>query len=303
MPIEEGAYRYLKLKNGAIIATDVGMWHVSVEGDKTKLSQDMTIEEFERLKNRNEFADSIIWNEHLKINPNETVIAYASNKNGILKGYSLWRMDLKTGEEVLWFDTTGAYNIPEGWLNDDTLLFSQHMNGNKKFYLINISNNKVQEISLEGADPKILLTENGKIVYFPNYSQGNVLKIVTCTENVQVTTKQALLLDSYVDSDKMFVVNDLQTIELQKNSVIYDDVHLNPGNTKLGYVYSETGADARKIGVVDLNNQKIREINSPLAIDNRKIISYKWLDDESLSVKMKNVSQKETTFETWKYEF
>ena len=286
-------YSYIISDDGglAILSTETGFWAIDQKGNVVKASDDYyNGESYEQLsiifaKNHGEVGN-IFWNEQIKINPDNSMVSYVSNKDCLdSKGQSLYMYDMSTNVETILVKSGGddAY-INRGWLNSDYILCEKwtDKDDTQEFFAISTAGDKIE-----------LGSENSKMLYVLDVKGNYVAYLTDGMGGSQISI--------FKFNGENLSLEFVQSIELHGHSVnqgkFSDDCSL------FGTIWSPSDGKAElHIKVADLSSSKETIIGTLPKGDGISIVTdFSFLKDNNLLINLGDVTDKVTEISTWIY--
>ena len=279
-----------------LIATTKGLWMLE-DGSKSasKVPQETTYngKSYEELKEEmdktfagTDASGTITWNDNIIFSPDDSKIAYITNRDcSLTGGQSVWMYDFNTGKEKALVVGSGDYYSCIGWISPNHILCQKYTGdtGDKFYNYVVDDAGKITEIALEGEKIDILgTTFSGLIAYSPDE-----------------------------DSDKIYIDSfDLQSGLLSRLYSKKINGTLRKGfdgfsedESKFAYTFAPSENDTIQYICVTNINEGSETVISELPVkENRVYISgFNWINNEKLLVNISTIKDGKEEISTWIY--
>ena len=279
-----------------LIATTRGLWMLE-DGSKdaSKVPQETTYngKSYEELKKEMdqtfagaEATGTISWNDNIIFSPDDSKIAYITNRDcSLTGGQSVWMYDFNTGKEKALVVGSGDYYRCIGWISPNHIL-CQKYTGDKLYNYVVDDTGKITEIALEGEDVEILGTTcSGLIAYNPDYSSSNEIYIDS--------------FDAQTGS-----LSRLYSKKIDGTLRIYKDFEgFNDDGSKFACLFvPDENETILHIFVIDINEGSETVISELPVKENRVYISgFNWINNEKLLINISTIKDGKEEISTWVY--
>jgi hypothetical protein len=232
-----------------------------------------------------EATGTISWNDNIIFSPDDSKIAYITNRDCTLTGgQSVWMYDFNTGKEKALAVGSGDYYRCIGWISPNHILCQKYV-GDKLYNYVVDDTGKITEIALEGENVEILGTTcSGLIAYSPNENSDKIY--------IDSFDAQSSLL-SRLYSKK---INGTLRIPFDYNG--FDD-----NGSKFACLFAPDENDTvLYIFVIDIDEGSETVISEVPVKENRVYISgFSWIKNEKLLINISTIKDGKEEISTWTY--
>ena len=233
-----------------------------------------------------EATGTISWNDNIIFSPDDSKIAYITNRDcSLTGGQSVWMYDFNTGKEKALVVGSGDYYRCIGWISPNHIL-CQKYTGDKLYNYVVDDTGKITEIALEGEDVEILGTTcSGLIAYNPDYSSSNEIYIDS--------------FDAQTGS-----LSRLYSKKIDGTLRIYKDFEgFNDDGSKFACLFvPDENETILHIFVIDINEGSETVISELPVKENRVYISgFNWINNEKLLINISTIKDGKEEISTWVY--
>jgi hypothetical protein len=225
---------------------------------------------------------TIWWNDNPIFSPDGSKIIYATNRNCMTGGTSLWIYDFTTKEEhSLIGNEGGEYYRCDGWVDNTHIVAHKYYQNNKVSYFVADTNGRMVPLNLEGKDPYVLsVSDQGLIAYTSNYSESRDIMVIKLGQDGSITELYSRTINGTLRS--------------------YDPELLSSDGTKIAYLYApDKDETSQNLVVADLENNKETIIER--APTKETLYNFSWLDDNRLLIHAFKVTNGMHEVSSWIY--
>ncbi|MDR0424343.1 MAG: hypothetical protein LBH39_02615 [Clostridiales Family XIII bacterium] len=283
--INEMPIAYANSPDGqAYVATEKGIWRVYPGGSIERISPehfggehiDTVISRFVDMHGENYLS----WNMNIVPSPDGIYLAYASNKNDVGNaGSALFALNTQTGEEMLLAHAAGTGFLPEGWIDDETIICLKVRDG-VSAVAVNMRG-EAAELPLRGGQPYVYAAQYGLIAYVADISDPKEMAIARFGGKSGLEELARVNMDGQIRPGSSF----------------------SPDGAKLACKYlPDAYSDTALMMLVDLRAKKSEIIDlPPEAGPNASVREFSWIDAVTLLVNIYSESEGVEAVTTWIY--
>jgi len=278
-----------------LIATTKGLWMLE-DGSKdaSKVPQETTYngKSYEELKEEmdktfagTDASGTITWNDGIIFSPDDSKIAYITNRDcSLTGGQSVWMYDFNTGKEKALVVGSGESYRCIGWISPSHILCQKYTADRFYNYVVDITG-KITEVALEGEKIDILgVTPSGLIAYSPDENSDKIY------------------IDSFdLQSGSLLT---LYRKEIDGTLQMYKDFEgFSNDGSKFSCLFAPDENDTiLYIFVIDINEGSEAIISEVPVKEERVYMSgFSWINNEKLLINISTIKDGKEEISTWIY--